>query len=54
MRRRLCASTLASAPPKAAEVRSRTSTNTSVAPSRATRSISPARQRQFRSTIASP
>ena len=45
---------LAAAPPKSRRVRSRTSTNTSVSPSRAMRSISPRRRRKLRSTIVRP
>ena len=51
MRARFAAVMLAAAPPKSRRVRSRTSTNTSVSPSRATRSISPQRRRKLRSTI---
>ena len=53
-RARLAAVMLAAAPPKSRRRRSRTSTNTSVSPSRATRSSSPQRRRQLRSTIARP
>ena len=45
---------LAAAPPKAADRRMRTSTNTSVVPSRAMRSISPRRVRKLRATITRP
>src|SRR5512141_2675713 len=54
MRERFAAVMLAAAPPKSPPRRSRTSTKTSVSPSRATRSISPQRCRQLRSTIVSP
>src|SRR5215831_6070113 len=45
---------LAAAPPKSLRVRRRTSTNTSVSPSRATRSSSPQRRRKLRSMILTP
>ena len=51
---RLAAVMLAAAPPKSALRRSRTSTNTSVSPSRAMMSISPCRVRKLRATIVRP
>ncbi len=53
-RARFCVPMLAPAPPKRALSRLRTSTKTSVAPSRIMRSISPMRHDQLRSTSVSP